>query len=237
MFRSVLVIPDMHIPAMHIDSFNFIKAVSKIYEPDKVINLGDELDYHCLSFHETETECPYTESSEFEESKRYFSNFYDMFSSMDIMESNHGSLVFRKAKSCRIPRQFLLTYNQVLDAPKTYVWHDKLIIDTPRGKVLFSHGHYAPKSALKKSQLRSMSIVQGHYHNDFCIEYWENDLGNRYFGATAGCLIDDDKYAFLYNKTYIPRPQLGCLVIHNGVPILIPMLLNEKKRWLGYTSL
>ena len=215
------------------DSFKFIKAVAELYQPDKVICLGDELDYHCLSFHETETECPYNESQEFEEGKRYFSNLYDLFPDMDIMESNHGSMVFRKARSCRIPRQFLLTYDQVLGAPKGYTWHKNLIVETPRGPVNFSHGHYAPKDILRKSQLRSMSQVQGHYHNDFEIKYWSSDNGGRYFGMTCGCLIDDEKYAFLYNKTYIPRPQLGVGLIYDGVPELIPMNLDKDKRWDG----
>ena len=220
-------------PAMHIDMFKFIKKVAEVYKPDKVINLGDEVDHHNLSFHETELECPYTASQEFEEAQRYFSNFYDMFESMDIMESNHGSMVFRKSNACKLPRKFLKNYNEVLEAPKTYKWHKNLIVETPRGLVNFSHGNYAPKNAMKKSQLRSMSQVQGHYHNDFNIEYWQNDLGQVYFGMTCGCLIDDEKYAFLYNKTYIPRPLLGCGIIYEGIPELIPMRLDENKRWDG----
>lgn len=234
MYKSILVIPDLHCPVMHVDSFKFIKAVAKLYKPDKIINLGDEVDQHFLSFHENELDdLPYSETEEFEQAKRYFSNFYDMFDGMDVMESNHGSMVYRKAKACRIPRRYLKTYNEVLEAPPTFKWHDKLIVDTPRGKVLFSHGHYAPKCALKKSQLRSISHVQGHYHNDFEIRYWQNDMGDNFFGATVGCLIDDEKYAFNYNKTYIPRPQLGCMVIYDGIPELIPMYLDGNKRWDG----
>jgi len=232
-YNSILVIPDQHMPAMHVDMFKFIKAVAKLYKPDKVINLGDELDFHCLSFHPNEIEYDYTASQEFEEGQRYFSNFYEMFESMDIMHSNHGSMIYRKSKACEIPRRFLKSYNEVLDAPDTYVWHKNLVVETPRGPVNFSHGHYAPKNPMKKSQLRAMSQVQGHYHNDFSIEWWQADNGNRYFGMTCGCLIDDEKYAFLYNKTYIPRPQLGCAIIYDGVPELIPMYLDENKRWDG----
>lgn len=235
MYRYILVIPDQHFPAQHIDMFPFIKKVLEVYgKPDKVVNLGDELDYHVLSFHENSVDdMPYSESSEFEEGKRYFSQFYDMFDEMDILESNHGSMVFRKANSCRIPRKFLRTYQEVLDAPVGYHWHKNLILDTPCGPVNFSHGNYAPKDIMRKSQLRSMSQVQGHYHNDFEIKYWKNDLNQTYFGMTCGCLIDDDTYAFLYNKTYIPRPMLGIGLIIDGVPELIPMHLDDNKRWTG----
>lgn len=233
MFKSILVIPDQHAPAMHVDCYKFIKAVAALYKPDKIINLGDEIDHHNLSFHETEESCPFTATKEFEEAQRNFSNFYDMFEEMDIMESNHGSLVFRKAAACKLPRKFLRTYNEVLEAPATYRWHKNLIVETPKGLVNFSHGNYAPKDIMKKSQLRGMSQVQGHYHNDFEIKYWQNDLGENFFGMTAGCLINDAAYAFLYNKTYIPRPLLGCGIIYDGIPELIPMFLDENKRWTG----
>ena len=234
MYNSILVIPDLHCPAQHIDAFTFIKEVAKLYKPDKIVCLGDELDYHCLSFHENEVDdMPYSESTEFEAGKRYFSNMYDMFDEVDILESNHGSMVFRKARSCRIPRDFLKTYSEVLDAPPGYKWHKDLVLETPLGPVKFTHGNYAPKSSLKKSQLRAMSQVQGHYHNDFAIEYWQNDSGQLFFGMTSGCLIDDEKYAFAYNKTYIARPLLGCSIIYEGVPELIPMILDEDKRWIG----
>jgi len=221
-------------PAMHIDAFKFIKHIADAYNPDLVINLGDEIDHHNLSFHPNEFgDCPYTASQEFEKAQRHFSNFYDMFDSMEIMESNHGSLLYRKSKACEIPRKFLKSYNEVLEAPDTYRWHRNFIADTPLGKVNFSHGHYAPKNAMKKSQLRAMSQVQGHYHNDFNIEWWGNDTGQRFFGMTCGCLIDDETYAFMYNKTYIPRPALGIGLITDGVPELIPMILDENKRWVG----
>lgn len=220
-------------PAMHIDMFKFIKAVADLYKPDKVINLGDETDQHCQSFHDTEMDCPYTESTELKEAKRYFSNFYDMFDSMDICESNHGSLFYRKAASARIPRELLKTYQEILEAPDSFKWHKNIVVETPKGLVNFSHGNYAPKNPMRKSQLRAMSQVQGHYHNDFAIEYWQNDLGENFFGMTCGCLIDDDSYAFLYNKSYIPRPMLGCGIIIDGIPALIPMVLDSDKRWVG----
>ena len=39
---------------------------------------------------------------------------YKMFPVMDIIESNHGSLVWRKAKTNGIPRQYIKSYNDVL---------------------------------------------------------------------------------------------------------------------------
>jgi len=233
MYKSILVIPDLHCPVMHQDAFKFIAWAKKEFRPDRVICLGDELDYHCLSFHETEMECPYNESQEFETAKRYFSNLYDLFDRVDFLESNHGSMVYRKAKSCRIPRQFMYEYKDVLAAPKGYNWHLNLVVQASNGEhIQFEHGHRSPNTALRKSKADSVSIVQGHHHGSFEIQYWQN-YRKKYFGMTPGCLIDDDKYAFLYNKTNIGRPMLGLGWIYEGIPHLIPMVLDENKRWRG----
>ena len=233
MYKSILVIPDLHCPVMHQDAFKFIKWLRDEYGPDKVVCLGDELDYHCLSFHDNSIDNPYTESSEFEEGKRYWSNMYDMFDEVDILTSNHGSMVYRKAASCRIPRNHLRTYEDVLEAPSGYKWYDNLILQSSDGQYInFHHGNMAPADILTKSQRSSINQVQGHHHNKFEIRYWGN-VRSTFYGMTCGCLIDDDKFAFDYNKNNIPRPILGAGIIYEGVPNLIPMQLDENKRWVG----
>lgn len=218
---------------MHQDSFKFIKWAKDQFKPDKVVCLGDELDYHVLSFHDTELECPYSASQEFEEGKKFFSNLYDMFDEMDILESNHGSMVYRKAKSCGIPRSFMHTYKDVLEAPPGYHWHNSLILKASNGQdIEFHHGNISPKCPMRRSQLTGRSQVQGHHHNSFEVRWWFN--GDKYvFGCTSGCLIDDDKYAFLYNKNNLARPMLGVTWIHEGIAYPIPMELDENKRWIN----
>lgn len=50
--KSILVISDQHYPYNHPDIYAFLKALKDKYEPDRVINIGDELDYHAISFHD-----------------------------------------------------------------------------------------------------------------------------------------------------------------------------------------
>ena len=53
--ECVLVISDLHIPYHHPQSFDFLKAIKKKYKDiDLVVNIGDELDQHGLSFHDTD---------------------------------------------------------------------------------------------------------------------------------------------------------------------------------------
>jgi len=50
---------------------------------------------------------------------------------------------------------------------------------------------------------------------------------------TVGCLIDKDSLAFAYSRVNIRRPILGCAYIENGIPNLIPMVLEKGNRWIG----
>ena len=47
----VLCIPDLHAPYHHKDALDFLRAVKKKYKPDRIINLGDDLDNAAISFH------------------------------------------------------------------------------------------------------------------------------------------------------------------------------------------
>ena len=52
--KSVLVISDTHFPYQHKDTVDFLKEIKSKYKPDRIIHIGDELDYHAISFHPTD---------------------------------------------------------------------------------------------------------------------------------------------------------------------------------------
>jgi len=168
-------------------------------------------------------------TTKIEEAIWHLKDLYLLFPKMLVLESNHGSLVYRKGKHHGIPRSVFKSYNEILEAPKYWSWHFELTINTPLGKVYFHHGH--SKNSLKNSHEKSMNYVQGHHHGTMDIQYWANTEG-LFWGSTAGCLIDYKRLAFAYAKNNIKKPLLGCLMIINGVPKLIPMILNKKGRWI-----
>ena len=49
--KKILVISDMHVPYHHKDSINFLKAIKKEFKPDRIINIGDLLDFHAINMH------------------------------------------------------------------------------------------------------------------------------------------------------------------------------------------
>ena len=151
-----------------------------------------------------------------------------MFPVMDIIDSNHGSMVYRKAKEHGISRHYIKSYNDVLQVGTGWVWHNDLTLilpateTLPEQKVYVHHGKSA--EAIKTSQAMSMSHVCGHFHESFGIKYWANPNG-LFFAMNSGCLIDDHALAFSYNNINLKRPIIGTSLIINGIPILEAMPL------------
>lgn len=226
----ILLISDLHIPYQHKDAIRFLAHLKDKYQPTRVICLGDEVDCHALSFHDSDPDLP-SAGDEIRRALPVIKELHDLFPVMDIIESNHGSLIWRKAKTNGIPKHYIKTYNNMLEVGDGWRWSYDLTIKLPNGTHCYIH-HGKSNEVIKSSQLSGMSAVQGHYHEKFKIDYWGNANG-LYFGLQCGCLIDDDAYAFSYNNCNLKRPIIGTGLIIDSQPILEPMVLNEKGEWIG----
>lgn len=228
-YKSILVISDQHFPYNHQDVIPFLRQIKKQYKPDKIINIGDEVDGHSISFHGHDPDLM-APSDELKSAIEKMTPIFEMFPVMDLVDSNHGSLVYRRGKFSGLPRHVFKSYREILGAPKGWHWHDDLIVrSSDDSNIYFCHSRGA--DVLKVSQAMGMSVVQGHHHSQFEIRYWGNKLG-LYFGMTVGCLIDSHSLAFDYGKLTLKRPVIGVGIILNGTPKLLPMILNSTGRWI-----
>jgi len=50
----ILVIGDIHAPYMHKDTVEFLSLVKEVYQPDRVVQIGDEVDIHAISMHDSD---------------------------------------------------------------------------------------------------------------------------------------------------------------------------------------
>ncbi len=224
----ILIISDQHAPYHHPDTIAFLTAIKERYAPTRIINIGDEVDFHAMSYHDSNPNLP-SAGEELREANKFISKLHKLFPKMDLMESNHGSMKFRKALSHGIPVELLASNHIVLGVGEGWIWHPSLILTLPDGSdCLFRHQYAA--NVLNASKDCGMSFVQGHYHSKFVIDYWGNSQALN-FGMTVGCLIDDDSLAFAYNKTTPKRPMIGVGMIIDSQPILIPMRLKKGGRW------
>jgi hypothetical protein len=161
--------------------------------------------------------------------KGYIKELESIFPDVTEVHSNHSSLVYRRAIKYGMSAQFLRPYGDFLGTKK-WKWVDDLTLKMSNGKrVHFTHGKSA--DVLKVSQTMGMSAVQGHYHTKFCISYWANP-DDLYWGMNVGCLINQKSMAFSYAKNFSTRFVLGCGIIINGIPRLLPMVLDSNGNWI-----
>lgn len=228
--KRILVISDLHAPYSHPDTVAFLRAIKRQYRPTRTILSGDEVDYHAISFHDSD---PDLDSAGVELSRAidFLKPLYDMFPEAEILDSNHGSLVFRKALASGLSKKFLKSPGEILGAPKGWTWHFELSLKLPNGTSCYFH-HSKGANVKKNSQAMGSSFVQGHHHESFEIQYWGNPDA-LLFGMTVGCLVDPKSLALAYNKNNLRRPVIGCAVIIESIPHLIPMVLDKHGRWVG----
>jgi predicted phosphodiesterase len=218
----ILFISDMHIPYHHEHTLLFLESLKRRYEPTRIICLGDELDKHAMSFHDSDPDLP-SAGDELRRALPVVKELEALFPVMDLIDSNHGSMVYRKSKAHGIPRSYIRSYNEVLEVGDGWKWHNDLTIELPDGQKVYVH-HGKSADAVKTSQAMSMSHVCGHFHESFAIKYWANPNG-LFWAMNSGCLIDDRALAFSYNNVNLKRPIVGTSLIIDGYPVLEAMPL------------
>ena len=231
--RRILVIPDLHIPYHHPDSFAFLKAVRDKYKIEKegiVLNLGDEIDGASVSFHDKDPDLAFSPSSELEKSIEYIQELQEIFPNKYLCDSNHGSLYYRRQKYAGIPKHVMKSYQEILQTPNWH-WYEDILVETYLGGIYLCHGKTATSGKLSKEM--GCSSIQGHYHGKFQI-VWSKTVLKDIFDVYSGCLIDRQSMAFAYGKNHIPKPLLGCTLISKaGYPNLIKMITDKDGRWIG----
>jgi hypothetical protein len=227
--KSILVISDLHCPYQHPDMPAFLRAVKDKYKPDTIVCIGDEVDFHDTSFHDSNPDLD-SAGVELDKAIQHLTPIYKLFPKCMVVESNHGSMVLRKALVGKIPKKAIKSYNDILDAPKGWKWVFDVTIQTPLGPVYFCHGK--TQTAGKLASQYGMSTVQGHFHEKAQITYISTP-DKLMFDAHTGCLADDNSLALGYNKVNPKRPIVSLLVIENGIPHLVPMVLQKGGRWIG----
>lgn len=191
------------------------------------ITVTGNCDKHAMSFHDSDPDLP-SAGDELEEAIAYLEDLYQLFPEMHLVDSNHGSMHYRKGKHHGIPRKYLRDYGDILEAPKGWVWSHELNVNCGGNPVRVKHQF--GKDVLKAAEQAGRCLMGGHFHEDFYVKYSANS-DRLIWAATAGCLVDDSSLAFAYNNTNLKRPILGCMMVINGYPQLVPMILEKGGRW------
>lgn len=227
----ILVVPDLHCPFQHPQADRFLEMVKDRYKPTKIVILGDEIDSHALSRYPHNPD-GHSAGHELKYAISELKAFYHLFPEALVCVSNHTVRYKKKAYDAGIPERVVRDYNEVLEAPKGWVWKGKHHIDG----IDFIHGDVGQGGIALERQLALKSVnsvVFGHIHAHAGIKYVTNENQMK-FGMNVGCLIDPNAYAFDYGKNMVEKPWIGCGIINKGIPVLLPMRFEKSKpRWIG----
>ena len=232
MSDNKLILSDLQIPFEHQDALAFCIAVKEKFniQDKNIYNVGDEVDCAGINDYGIDPD-GLSPGKELILSREKIKDWAKAFPLMKICESNHPARIYKRAFNAGLPKAMIKELGEIYSAPKTWKWQERWLVDG----IIIEHGHHfgGMKPNTDKVILANMrSTIVGHYHNDFKIE-WVNLRGKHFFFAVAGSLIDNDTYAFNYNKRNIKQPVLGVIVIINKEPRLVRMELNKHKRWDG----
>jgi len=186
----VLVIGDLHEPFCLDGYLDFCKETYSKYNCNRVVFIGDIIDNHYSSYHETDAD-GLGGKYELDQAIDKLSKWYKAFPDADVTIGNHDAIIMRKAQTSNIPAKWIKEFREVLETPN---W--RFVTDVYIDDVRYVHGHKSSKA--RTAAKRDMqSTVTGHYHTDMYCE-WFFGKTRAIFALAVGCGIDSKSYAMGY---------------------------------------
>jgi predicted phosphodiesterase len=207
---KILIIGDIHEPFCKDGYLEHCKAVYKQFNCNKVVFIGDIIDSHYSSFHNTDPD-GLSALDELNASIKKLARWYKVFPKATVIIGNHDRIVYRKAFAHGISSKWIKEYKEVL---QVHNW--QFVTEAQIDGVIYVHGE--GMQAFQKAKTLFRSVVAGHSHTKCSIEYLNN-----IFGMQVGCGIDKDAYSMAYARNFAP-PQIACAVVLEGkLPIIVKM--------------
>ena len=204
--NRVLVIGDLHEPFCLDGYLEFCKEQYAVNNCNKVVFIGDIIDSHYPSFHETDPD-GMGGGDELDLAIRKIAKWYKAFPDADITIGNHDLIVMRKAFSGGIPKRWIKSFNEVLETPG---WNfvDEVVIDN----VLYCHG--IGSKAINKAKNNMQSTACGHYHIEAYVHWFVGKM-QKIFAMQVGSGLDVKSYAAAYGR-WFPKPSISIGIAIGG---------------------
>lgn len=208
-FGVVGVISDLHLPFSDIKYLDWLIETFKKWNVTKIVCLGDAVDNHTISVHATSPDAMGT-LTEYKKALDILSKYYKVFPYVKYCIGNHCSRIIKKAAVNGIPSEFLKSFRDLYNVPKTWDIADKHIINN----VLYTHGtQFASRNAITSvTSITHKSTVLGHSHTQGGV-FYTNSGFDELFCMYCGCLLNESSYAFNYAKDNKYKPVLGCGIV------------------------
>lgn len=220
--NNVLVIGDLHEPFTLDGYLEHCLKVKDDFNCNEILFIGDLVDNHAVSYHEHDP----SGKSPFDEYLLAIDNLQEWYKAFPVAKvciGNHDELPLRRVFSTGLPKFWIKSLEQILQAPKEYEFGLHHVIDD----VFYTHGTglSGDGAAMKIADKNRQSAVIGHLHSISNIKY-SASYKDIIFGMTVGCGIDYKQYAFNYGRDMPNKPIISCAVVIGGkVPVIVPMEL------------
>jgi metallophosphoesterase superfamily enzyme len=213
--KRILVIGDLHCPFEKVGYWEFCVDTYDRYACNQVIFIGDLIDSHATSRHETDPN-GLSAKTELEQAIADLQKWREAFPVADVIIGNHDRVVMRRAFSSSIPNMWIKSFNEVLGT--SWNWTERVEYNG----VQFVHGEGGTARTKAKNDLQS--TVQGHIHTQAYVE-WMVGNNMKLFGMQVGCGLDRETYAAAYAKHY-KKQAIGCGIViggHTAINCLMPL--------------
>ena len=214
--NRVLVIGDLHEPFSLDGYLEFCVEQYERFNCNRVIFIGDIIDNHYSSYHETDAD-GMGGGDELDLAISKIARWRDAFPEAIVTIGNHDRIVMRKAQTSAVPKRWIKEYKDVLEVPN-WEFVDRYVLDN----VQYIHGEAGV--AHRKAASDMMSTVQGHIHTQ-CFTHWLVGQKFKIFASQVGCGIDHESYAMAYAKRG-KKPAIGCMVVLDNGKTPINLLMN-----------
>lgn len=204
--RNVLVIGDLHEPFCLDSYLEWCIIQYKKFKCTEVVFIGDVIDNHYTSYHESSAD-GMGGSDELEFAIKRIARWFEAFPVATVIIGNHDRLIMRKAQTSAIPSKWIKSFKEVLEVP---TWN--FVERYEKDNVQYIHGEGG--TARTKCRADMMNTIQGHLHTQCYVEHY---VGKKFrvYGVQVGCGIDHDSYAMAYAK-YGKKPAISCCVVLNN---------------------
>ena len=213
---NVLVIGDLHEPFCLDSYLDWCIKQYHIYNCTEIVFIGDIIDNHYSSYHETSAD-GMGGADELQLAIQRIARWYKEFPKATVIIGNHDRMIMRKAQTSAIPSKWIKSYKEVLEVPG---WN--FVERYVKDGVQYLHGEGG--TAMTKCRADMMNTVQGHLHTQaYCEHYVGQNF--RVFGMQIGAGINFSEYSFAYAKAG-KKPAIGCGVVLNNGKLPINLLME-----------
>lgn len=204
--KRVLIIGDLHEPFCLEKYRDHCLKTYQEYNCDTVVFIGDVIDNHASSYHETDPD-GHSAGQELKLAIYNIKQWYKVFPKAYVTIGNHDRLIMRKAMTSGLSKMWIRDYAEVLGV---IGW--KFVESVEIDNVLYIHGEGG--TARNRARRDLQSVVQGHLHTQCYVE-WIVGAKFKIFGMQIGCGVDNKSYALAYGKNYA-KPAISCGVVEYG---------------------